>query len=117
LVYVLVVITRAAREVKSPLVIEPAENGFCLVWSVYGFGLALPTVEALIGAAVAIEFRTRVALSAGTVLMLAVMFDTTLRQDWATAGIQLNYSFIYCLLLAGIQFDHYGADSLFHRGS
>jgi hypothetical protein len=113
LVYVLVVITRAAREVKSPLVIEPAENGFCLVWSVYGFGLVLPTVEAFIGAAVAIRFRTRVALSAGTVLM----FGTILRQDWATAGIQINYSFIYCLLLAGIQFDHYGADSIIHRGS
>jgi thiosulfate dehydrogenase [quinone] large subunit len=86
-------------------------------WSVYGFGLALPAMEALIGAAVAIGFRTRVALFAGTVLMLALMFGTTLRQDWATAGIQLNYSFIYCLLLAGIRFDHYGADSLLHRGT
>jgi thiosulfate dehydrogenase [quinone] large subunit len=56
------------------------------VWSVYGFGLALPTVEAFIGAAVAIGFRTRVALFAGTVLMLALVFGTTLRQDWATAG-------------------------------
>jgi thiosulfate dehydrogenase (quinone) large subunit len=86
-------------------------------WSVYGFGLALPTMEALIGAAVAIGFRTRFALFAGTVLMLALMFGTTHRQDWATVGIQLNYSFIYCLLLAGIRFDHYGADSLLHRGT
>jgi thiosulfate dehydrogenase [quinone] large subunit len=65
---------------------------------------ALPTMEVLIGAAVAIGFRTRVALFAGTVLMLALMFGTTHRQDWATVGIQLNYSFIYCLLLAGIRF-------------
>ena len=85
--------------------------------SVYGFGLALPAMEALIGAAVAIGFRTRVALFAGTVLMLALMFGTTLRQEWATAGIQLNYSFIYCLLLAGIRFDYYGGDSLLHRGT
>ena len=81
-------------------------------WSVYGFGLALPAMEALIGAAVAIGFRMRVALFAGTVLMLALMFGMTLSSDWATAGIQLDYSFIYCLLLAGIRFDHYGADSL-----
>jgi thiosulfate dehydrogenase [quinone] large subunit len=74
-------------------------------------------MEALIGAAVAIGFRTRVALFAGTVLMLALMFGTTLRQDWATAAIQLNYSFIYFPLLAGIRFDHYGADSLLHRGT
>ena len=86
-------------------------------WSVYGFGLALPTMEAFIGAAVAIGFRTRVALFAGTVLMLVLMFGTSLRQDWATVGIQLNYSLIYCLLLAGIRFDFYGADSLLHRGS
>jgi thiosulfate dehydrogenase [quinone] large subunit len=51
-------------------------------------------MEALIGAAVAIGFRTRVALFVGTVLMLALIFGTTLRQDWATARIQLNYSFI-----------------------
>ncbi len=86
-------------------------------WSIYGFGLALPAMEALIGAAVAIRFRTRVALFTGTVLMLALMFSTTLRQDWELVGIQLNYSFIYCLLLAGIRFDHYGADSLLHRGT
>jgi hypothetical protein len=49
--------------------------------------------------------------------MLALMFGTALRQDWATAGIQLHYSFIYCLLLAGIQFDHDGADSLLYRGT
>jgi thiosulfate dehydrogenase [quinone] large subunit len=73
-------------------------------------------MEVLIGAAVAIGFRTRVALFAGTVLMLALMFGTTLRQDWATTEIQFNYSFIYCLLLAGIRFDHYGADSLVNRG-
>lgn len=70
-------------------------------WSIYGFGLALPTMEALIGAAVAIGFRTRVALLAGTVLMLALMFGTTLRQDWVTVGIRLNYSFIYCLCSPG----------------
>jgi uncharacterized membrane protein YphA (DoxX/SURF4 family) len=56
-----------------------------------------PDMEALIGAAVAIGFRTRVALFAGTVLMLALMFGTTLRKDWATVGIQFNYSLIYCL--------------------
>lgn len=86
-------------------------------WSVYGFGLTLLTMEALIGAAVAIGFRTRVALFAWTVLMLALMFGTTLRQCWATAAIQLNYFFIYCLLLAGMRLDHYGADGLLHRGT
>jgi hypothetical protein len=49
--------------------------------------------------------------------MLALMFGTTLRQDWATAGFSSTTPFIYCLLLAGIQFDHYGADSLLHRGT
>ena len=49
--------------------------------------------------------------------MLVLIFGTTLRQDWATVGIQLNYSFIYYLLLAGIRLDNYGADSLLHPGT
>ena len=81
-------------------------------WSVYGFGLVLPVLEALIGTAVALGFRTRAALFAGAFLMLVLTFGSTLRQDWQTVGIQLTYSFIYCLLLAGARYDHYCLDRL-----
>lgn len=85
-------------------------------WSVYGFGLALPVLETVIGAAVAVGLRTRVSLFAGALLMLALTFGSALRQDWPTVGIQLTYSFVYCALIAAAHFDGYCLDRLLdHR--
>jgi thiosulfate dehydrogenase (quinone) large subunit len=77
------------------------------VWAVYGFGYALPVVEALVGACILLGFQTRRALIFGSVLMLILTFGSTLRQDWQTVGIQLTYSFIYSVLLAGGRFNSY----------
>ena len=80
------------------------------VWSLYAFGYALPIVEALVGACVLFGFQTRRALILGSVLMLVLTFGSTLRQDWPIVGIQLTYSVVYSLLLAGIRFNSYSAD-------
>ena len=79
-------------------------------WSVYSFGYVLPVVEALVGACVLFGFQTKRALISGSVLMLVLMFGSTLRQDWPTVGIQLMYSLIYSLLLAGRRFNSYSVD-------
>jgi thiosulfate dehydrogenase [quinone] large subunit len=85
-------------------------------WAVYNFGYLLPIVEAIIGACVLFGFQTRRALISGSVLMLFLTFGSTLRQDWPTVGIQLTYSVVYSLLLAGIRFNSYGVDRLLpHR--
>lgn len=81
-------------------------------WSVYSFGYFLPIVEATVGACVFFGFQTRRALISGAVLMLVLSFGSTLRQDWPTVGIQLTYSLVYSLLLAGIQFNSYGVDRI-----
>ena len=44
--------------------------------------------------------------------MLIHMFGSTLREDWPTVGIQLTYSLVYCILIAGVQFDGFGIDRL-----
>jgi thiosulfate dehydrogenase [quinone] large subunit len=80
------------------------------VWSVYGFGYVLPIVEAVIGACVLFGFQIRRALISGSVLMLVLTFGSILRQDWPTVGIQLTYSLVYSLLLAGIRFNSYSID-------
>jgi thiosulfate dehydrogenase [quinone] large subunit len=67
-------------------------------------------LEAVVGAAVAAGYRTRTALIAGATLMLVLMFGSALRQDWSTVVIQLTYSLIYCVLLAGAQVDRYCLD-------
>jgi thiosulfate dehydrogenase [quinone] large subunit len=81
-------------------------------WSVYSFGYLLPIVEATVGACVLFGFQTRRALISGSVLMLILTFGSTLREDWPTVGIQLTYSVVYSLLLAGIRFNSYSVDRL-----
>jgi thiosulfate dehydrogenase (quinone) large subunit len=82
-------------------------------WSVYSFGCVLPIVEALVGFCVLFGFQTKRALMSGFVLMLVLTFVSTLRQDWPTVGIQLMYSPVYSLLLAGTPVNYYSIDSRF----
>ena len=81
-------------------------------WSVYSFGCLLPIVEATVGACVLFGFQTWRVLISGAILMLVLTFGSTLRQDWPTVGIQLTYSVVYSLLLAGIRFNSYSVDRL-----
>ena len=81
-------------------------------WSVYSFGYLLPIVEATVGVSILFGFQTRRALILGSVLMLILTFGSTLRQDWPTVGIQLTYSVVYSLLLAGIRLNSYSVDRL-----
>jgi len=77
---------------------------------VFDFGYVLPILEALVGAAVLFGLQTRRALQAGSILMMVLMFGSSLREDWSTVGIQLTYSVVYCILIAGVSFDAFGID-------
>lgn len=77
------------------------------------FGYALPWFEATIGLLLIIGLRTREALVAGAVLMLALTFGTALRQDWDVAGLQLLYSVVYAALIAGLRYNHLSVDQKF----
>lgn len=79
-------------------------------WIVFDFGYVLPVLEAVVGAAVLFGLQTRRALLAGSILMLVLMFGSSLREDWPTVGIQLTYSVVYCVLIAGVSFDALGID-------
>ena len=81
-------------------------------WSVFDFGYVIPILEALVGAAVLVGLQTRRALQAGSILMLVLMFGSSLREDWPTVGIQLTYSVVYCIVIAGSRFDDFGIDRL-----
>ena len=80
-------------------------------WSVYSFGYVLPIVEALVGACVLFGFQTKRALISGSALMFVLTCGSTLRQDWPAVGIQLMYSLVYSLLLAGARLNSYSIDS------
>lgn len=81
-------------------------------WSVFDFGYVIPILETLVGAAVLFGLQTRRALQAGSILMLVLMFGSSLREDWSTVEIQLTYSVVYCILIAGVRFDGFGIDRL-----
>jgi thiosulfate dehydrogenase [quinone] large subunit len=74
------------------------------------FGYALPWLETAIGLLLIIGFRTREALVSGALLMLALTFGTTLRQDWDVAAIQLFYSTVYAILIAALRYNCLSVD-------
>lgn len=83
---------------------------------VYGFAAALPWIEAAIGLLVLLGLRTRLALTAGGLLIVVLMFGVTLVQNWETAGQQLVYAVVFALLLAFAAVDRYSVDAWMGRG-
>ena len=59
----------------------------------------LPWIEAIVGFLLLLGFFTRIALIAGSTVMVLLMTGTTLAQDWNTAGLQLIYCLTYFVLL------------------
>lgn len=84
-------------------------------WSVHAFGLILPWAEAILGFLLLVGLCTRLALIAGSLLILILTFGTTLRQDWNTAGVQLIYAVVYAALLALDRWNDYSFDRLLSR--
>jgi thiosulfate dehydrogenase (quinone) large subunit len=79
------------------------------------FALALPGAESIIGMLVLVGFRTRLALLAGSLLILTLTFGATLNQDWESAGLQLIYATVYASLLAFRYHNSFSADGVLQR--
>jgi thiosulfate dehydrogenase [quinone] large subunit len=62
-------------------------------------GYAVPPVELLIGTLLLFGLATRFTLTLAFLLMFVLMFGVTLKQDWATAGQQLQYGLVLAILL------------------
>ena len=91
------------------------ESTILPVWFVYGFGLILPLLEALIGIALILGLLTRWALVTASLLMATLIFGTALRSDWATVGLQMIYVVSYFLALIFIEYNRYSFDRLFEN--
>jgi thiosulfate dehydrogenase [quinone] large subunit len=79
-------------------------------WSVQGFGLILPTVEAMLGLLLLIGLRTRAALVGTSLLMIALTFGSSLVQDWNAASIQLSYALVFSILLFLLRYNGWSLD-------
>ena len=79
-------------------------------WSLVGFAILLPWVEALLGLLLLLGLWTRFALIAGSLLMLVLTFGSSLVQDWGIAGLQLTYAIAYFGLLFLLRYNRYSID-------
>ena len=79
---------------------------------VYFFGVSLPFAEAVVGVLIFIGLWSRLTCCAGFLLMIALTFGSTLRQDWTAAGWQPLYAFAYAALLAFREHNRYSVDGV-----
>ena len=82
---------------------------------VLAYALTLPWAEAIIGLLILLGLRTQEALAAGFLVMLSLMFGTSLMQDWQIAGLQLIYGISYAGLLFLLPYNEFSVDSLLDR--
>jgi thiosulfate dehydrogenase [quinone] large subunit len=80
-------------------------------WSVWFFGLILPSIEGLFGLLILTGLRTRAALIAASLLIVVLTIGSTLLQDWAAVGTQLTYAIVYSILIFLHRYNGYSIDS------
>jgi len=78
---------------------------------VHTFALFLPFAELTIGVLLVIGLCQRAALTAGPLLMIALIFGTALQQHWDTLAQQMLYVFIFTALLATRSWDRWSLDA------
>lgn len=79
-------------------------------WLIAGPAFMIPIVELIAGFLIVIGLKTRIAIAAGFLLMLPLIFGTCLLQEWSSAANQLIYCLVYFVLLAGCNFNNFSVD-------
>jgi thiosulfate dehydrogenase [quinone] large subunit len=86
-------------------------------WSVWGFALILPSIEAMLGLLILVGLRTRATLIAASMLIIILTFGSALVQDWNATGIQLTYAMAYAALLFLGRYNGWSIDAWIARNS
>lgn len=77
------------------------------------FGTVLPVIQLVIGALLIVGAFTRVALVAGELVIIGLVFGTSLLANSGTSvSLQMLYALIYALLLALVHANAYSVDAL-----
>jgi len=80
------------------------------------FALSTPPVETVLGVLLCLGLFTRWALIAGGLWMVALVFGTTIRQDYPTVAIQLLYALLFFVLQVSEPLNGISVDKLIRRG-
>src|ERR1700686_4108090 len=78
--------------------VQNFHNTFLPDFMVWPFALSVPPVEAVLGTLLCLGLFTRWTLIAGGLWMVALVFGTTIRQDYPTVAIQLLYALLFFVL-------------------
>ena len=79
------------------------------------FSYGLPIAEFLIGILLLIGLFTRQALIAGGVVMILLIFGSTLTENWEFLVTQLIHTAIFALLLSNLSYNSYATDKLLKK--
>ncbi len=80
--------------------------------AVYLFSISLPWAELLVGALLLLGWQMRYVCSVGMLMIVALTFGSSLRQDWNAASMQLMYALFYGLLLTFRQYNVLSLDTI-----
>lgn len=78
---------------------------------VTAFAWFIAPFELVIGAMLILGWFQRESLVAGGLFLGALIFGTSMRQDWATVGLQMIYALCFYVLLLRLGDDRYSLDA------
>jgi thiosulfate dehydrogenase [quinone] large subunit len=79
------------------------------------FAWSVPPVEALLGTLLCLGLFTRLTLIAAGLWMIALVFGTTIRQDYSTVAIQLLYGLLFFVPQVWVSFNRISLDTLMSK--
>jgi thiosulfate dehydrogenase [quinone] large subunit len=79
------------------------------------FSYALPILEFTVGLLLITGIFTKAALIAGALVMVALIFGTTLIESWDAITSQLIHAAFFAILLQFVQYNAYALDNLLKR--
>lgn len=74
------------------------------------FGYALPIIELLIGILLIFGWQTRNTIFAGLLTMAALIFGSSMIENWGAISVQLIHSFYFAMLLYFLPNDKFSID-------
>jgi thiosulfate dehydrogenase (quinone) large subunit len=81
----------------------------------FGFGHAIPFLEAILGLTLILGLFTRISLACGAIFMMLLTIGVTANQQWDLASQQLLYSVVFFLLLFFLDENNLSLDNVLRR--
>lgn len=79
---------------------------------IMALGYTLPFLELITGILLLIGLWTRLALNLGWVLMLILIFGSTMVEQWQNVAMQLFYGVYFAVLYLFVAYNRYSVDAL-----